>query len=92
MSGVLASVPSTTIAPARAAAELVTEPRVVEATALRLQGTAHDFARAPLSRKIAALAEVRARLFAHGHALARLGCAAKGIGDGGFGEELLAAP
>ena len=43
-----------------------------------------------MSRKLAALHEVRARLGAHGHELARLGAAAKGIAAGGFGEELLA--
>lgn len=51
---------------------------------------AREFARAPLSRKLAALAEIRARLAARGHELARLGAAAKGIAEGGFGEELLA--
>lgn len=69
-----------------------TEPRVVEAVALRTRETARDFARAPLSRKIAALHEVRARLHSRGHELARLGATAKGIAQrpNGFGEELLA--
>jgi len=57
----------------------------------RMRDTARDFARASLSRKIAALSEVRARLHTHGHLLARLGAAAKGLsGERGFGEELLA--
>lgn len=55
-----------------------------------LREGAREFARAPLSRKLAALAEIRARLAARGHELARLGAAAKGIAEGGFGEELLA--
>jgi aldehyde dehydrogenase (NAD(P)+) len=60
--------------------------------AQRTRETAGDFARAPLSRKIAALHEVRARLRARGHELARLGARAKGIAGhaNGFGEELLA--
>ncbi len=63
-----------------------------ETVALRVRETARDFARAPVSRKIAALYEVRARLFARGHELARLGAVAKGIDQrpGGLGEELLA--
>ena len=79
----MASVPSTTTA---------TPLEQVERAALRVRETARDFARAPLSRKIAALAEVRARLRARGHELARLGSAAKGIAErpDGFGEELLA--
>jgi aldehyde dehydrogenase (NAD(P)+) len=53
---------------------------------------ARDFARAPLSRKIAALHEVRSRLRARGLELARLGAAAKGIAErrNGIAEELLA--
>ncbi len=64
----------------------------MEETALRVRESARDFARAPLSKKIAALSEVRKRLAASGLELARLGAAAKGILDrpGGFGEELLA--
>lgn len=71
---------------------LATEPRRVEALAQRTRETARDFARAPLSRKIAALHEVRARLASRGHELARMGAQAKGIAErtNGFGEELLA--
>jgi len=60
--------------------------------ALRARETARDFARTPVSRKLAALHEVRARLRARGHELARLGASAKGIAEhpNGFGEELLA--
>lgn len=45
-----------------------------------------------MSRKHAALCEVRSRLSTHGHELARLGAAAKGVlaQPGGFGEELMA--
>lgn len=77
ISGVLASLPSTT---------------GPETVALRTRETARDFARAPVSRKIAALREVRSRLFSRGHELARLGAAAKGIDQhpGGVSEELLA--
>ena len=59
---------------------------------MRLRESARDFARAPLSLKIAALSEVRARLAQRGHELARLGCEAKGIAGrpNAFGEELLA--
>lgn len=69
-----------------------TEPDAVVAATLRVRETARDFARASLSRKVSALKEVRARLASHGHQLARLGAAAKGISarPGGFGEELLA--
>jgi len=58
----------------------------------RARAGARDFARAPVSRKLAALHEVRARLGARGHELARLGASAKGIASrpDGFGEELLA--
>lgn len=65
---------------------------MVEQVALRTRETARDFARAPLSRKVAALREVQSRLHARGHELARLGASAKGIDKrpGGFGEELLA--
>jgi acyl-CoA reductase-like NAD-dependent aldehyde dehydrogenase len=64
----------------------------VERAALRLAESAQAFARAPLSRKIEALRQVRARLHARGHELARLGAEAKGIERRatGFGEELLA--
>jgi aldehyde dehydrogenase (NAD(P)+) len=67
-----------------------TEPQEVERVALGVAEKARAFALAPLSRKIAALAEVRARLHGRGHELARLGAGAKGLGAGGFGEELLA--
>jgi acyl-CoA reductase-like NAD-dependent aldehyde dehydrogenase len=79
----LASVPSTTA---------TTSPEQVDETALAVRETARDFARAPVSRKIAALSEVRSRLKARGHELARLGATAKGIAQrpGGFAEELLA--
>ncbi len=68
------------------------KPDVAERIALTVAETAMAFARAPLSRKIAALAEVRSRLHARGHELARLGAEAKGIAQlpAGFGEELLA--
>jgi len=64
----------------------------VLAIAARLAGSARAFARAPLLRKVAALAEVRARLHRDGEALAWLGCEAKGLAPQGapFGEELLA--
>jgi len=60
--------------------------------ARRTRDTARDFARAPLSRKLLALHEVRARLRAHGHELAKLGATAKGIAarPNGFAEELMA--
>lgn len=89
-------VPSTTGASSNplspSAGELRTEPGEVEAVAERARDRAREFARAPLSRKIAALSEVRSRLRAHGHELARLGASHKHIADrpGGFGEELLA--
>lgn len=90
-------VPSTTAAeagPASASPALATsrDPEQVLAIARRTRETARAFARAPLSRKLAALAEVRARLAGRGPELARLGAAAKGIAGrpGGFGEELLA--
>jgi len=69
-----------------------TPARVAEEVTQRTRETARDFARAPLSRKIAALREVQARLRSRGHELARLGASAKGIASrpGGFGEELLA--
>jgi acyl-CoA reductase-like NAD-dependent aldehyde dehydrogenase len=91
----LASVPSTTgtsVSAGGAAVVKESEPSEVEAVALRVRQSARDFARAPLSRKIAALAEVRTRLGARGHELARLGCEAKGISGrpGAFAEELLA--
>lgn len=64
----------------------------MERAAQQLRDGARDFARAPVSRKLAALREVRARLATHGHALARLGAEAKGIASrpGGFAEELMA--
>jgi aldehyde dehydrogenase (NAD(P)+) len=62
----------------------------VERVALGVAEKARAFALAPLSRKIAALGEVRSRLHARGHELARLGAHAKGMGAAGFGEELLA--
>ena len=70
----------------------MTEPAVVETVAERARETARDFARTPVSRKLAALHEVRARLGARGHELARLGATAKDIAErqGRFGEELLA--
>jgi acyl-CoA reductase-like NAD-dependent aldehyde dehydrogenase len=102
ITGVLASLPSTTGAPdLRGAAatgsfnergEPHTEPREVEAVAHRTRETARDFARTTVSRKIAALHEVRTRLGARGHELARLGVAAKGIAGRpkAFAEELMA--
>jgi acyl-CoA reductase-like NAD-dependent aldehyde dehydrogenase len=89
----LSNLPSTTAHPAPAnapSAPTGTEPRDVERVALGVAEQARAFALAPLSRKIAALAEVRTRLHARGHELARLGCAAKGLASAGFGEELLA--
>lgn len=85
----MASVPSTTAASHAAAGS---SPDDVERVALRVAESAQAFARAPLSRKIDALQQVRARLHQRGHELARLGCAAKGIASrpSGFGEELLA--
>jgi hypothetical protein len=67
-----------------------TPPGDVERIALRAAEGARAFALAPVSRKIAALGEVRSRLHARGHELARLGAGAKGLGAAGFGEELLA--
>lgn len=62
------------------------------AITLAARERAQAFARTPLSRKLAALSEVRKRLHAQGHELARLGARAKGIDarPGGLGEELLA--
>jgi aldehyde dehydrogenase (NAD(P)+) len=93
--GVLANLPSTTggaVFGKDLASAVATEPSVVETVAERAKATARDFARAPVSRKLTALREVRARLRARGHELARLGATAKGIAGrpGGFGEELLA--
>jgi hypothetical protein len=84
--------PLSAMAPQRRAvlAPRSTEPREVERVALRVAETARAFALAPLSSKVRALAEVRSRLHARGHELARLGCEAKGTGARGFGEELLA--
>ena len=83
--------PSTTSDAISVVHALSTEPAAVLAATERMRDTARDFARASLSRKIAALSEVRARLHTHGHLLARLGAAAKGLsGERGFGEELLA--
>lgn len=69
-----------------------TDPRDVERMALTAREGAREFARAPLSKKIAALGEVRARLAASGHDLARLGAGAKRISSrpDGFAEELMA--
>jgi acyl-CoA reductase-like NAD-dependent aldehyde dehydrogenase len=91
----LASVPSTTgasLSAGHVAAAKVSQPREVEAAALQARESAQGFARAPLTRKIAALREVRARLGQYGHELARLGCEAKGIRGrpGAFAEELMA--
>lgn len=84
--------PSTTNAAIPLAHVHETEPEAVVAATLRARESAREFARAPLSSKIQALTEVRARLRSSGHQLARLGAAAKGIAGrpGGFGEELLA--
>ncbi|MDF3066103.1 MAG: aldehyde dehydrogenase [Polyangiaceae bacterium] len=69
-----------------------TDPRAVEEITREVGARSQGFARAPLSKKLAALGEVRARLRARGHELARLGARAKGLENrpGGFGEELLA--
>jgi acyl-CoA reductase-like NAD-dependent aldehyde dehydrogenase len=85
----MTSVPSTTAA---AFADNDVDASRVERAASRVADTAQAFARAPLSRKIDALRQVRARLHARGHELARLGAIAKGIEarPNGFGEELLA--
>jgi acyl-CoA reductase-like NAD-dependent aldehyde dehydrogenase len=85
----LASVPPTTGA---SSVSPQTDPRQVEEITRMASSRAEGFARAPLSKKLAALAEVRARLHARGHELARLGARAKGLAErpGGFGEELLA--
>jgi acyl-CoA reductase-like NAD-dependent aldehyde dehydrogenase len=92
----LASLPSTTAASANAwfGQAPARDDAHAAHTALRVAETAQAFARSPLSRKIRALREVRARLYARGYELARLGAAAKGIAGGasGFGEELLAGP
>ncbi len=66
----------------------------MEHSALRCAETAQAFARAPLKRKLEALAEVRKRLHQRGHELARLGASAKGVAGrpGAFAEELLAGP
>jgi acyl-CoA reductase-like NAD-dependent aldehyde dehydrogenase len=78
----LANLPSTTVEAVAAVASVAAGARE----------RARGFARAPVSRKIAALIEVRSRLFARGHELARLGATAKGIDrrPGGTAEELLA--
>lgn len=88
----MTSVPSTTSRDRISSRAPETEPRDVEEATRRAAEGAQGFARAPLSKKVAALAEVRARLHARGHELARLGAAEKGIAHrpGGFGEELLA--
>jgi acyl-CoA reductase-like NAD-dependent aldehyde dehydrogenase len=91
----LIRVPSTTskpLATTAAPAAKVSDTREIEAVVTRAKESARDFARAPLSHKIAALREVRARLGRCGHDLARLGCEAKGIAGqpDAFGEELLA--
>jgi aldehyde dehydrogenase (NAD(P)+) len=69
-----------------------TEPGELERITLHIAESAQAFARAPLSRKVDALHQVRARLHARGHELARLGSEAKGIDrrPTGFAEELLA--
>ncbi|HYP86909.1 MAG TPA: aldehyde dehydrogenase family protein, partial [Polyangiaceae bacterium] len=83
--------PSTTNDAISVVHALSTEPAAVVAATERTHETARHFARASVSQKIAALSEVRARLRAHGHLMARLGAAAKGLaGERGFGEELLA--
>lgn len=88
----MASVPSTTTTARALTAPRDTAPHDVEEAARRARDGARDFARASLSKKLAALAQVRGRLAAHGYELARLGARAKGIDEraGGFGEELLA--
>jgi acyl-CoA reductase-like NAD-dependent aldehyde dehydrogenase len=94
ITAVLASLPSTTRSADRpgATAAHVTEPDEIEAVAQRTRETARDFARAPISRKLLALHEVRARLRARGYELAQLGAHAKGIAGrpNGFAEELMA--
>lgn len=69
-----------------------TDPQAVLTATLHVRESARDFARASVAHKIEALGEVRSRLRSHGHKLALLGAAAKGIAGrpGGFGEELLA--
>jgi acyl-CoA reductase-like NAD-dependent aldehyde dehydrogenase len=86
--------PSTTTAAIPLAHVRETEPDAVVATTARVRDTARDFARASLSRKLGALAEVRARLRDRGLELARLGAAAKGTSarPSGVAEELLAGP
>ncbi len=86
------SVPSTTGSSTNASRAPETDAREVEQVTERARERARGFARAPLSAKIAALSEVRARLGQRGLELARLGARAKGIAErpGGFGEELLA--
>jgi acyl-CoA reductase-like NAD-dependent aldehyde dehydrogenase len=88
----MSRVPSTTAAAITAEHPRETEPEAVVRATLRAREGARGFASASLSRKLGALVEVRARLRAHGHELARLGAAAKGIAgrENGFGEELLA--
>lgn len=87
----LPSLPSTT-SPRGLPQPADTEPEDAERIAIAVAETATAFARAPLTRKLAALAEVRARLRARGHELARLGAKAKGLArrPAGFAEELLA--
>jgi hypothetical protein len=77
--GVLANLPSTTAGAVFDHQAPTTEPTVIAAVAQRAKESARDFARAPVSRKLLALREVRARLSARGHELARLGATAKGI-------------
>ncbi|RYZ02640.1 MAG: aldehyde dehydrogenase family protein [Myxococcales bacterium] len=90
----MASVPSTTSDRSSPTAVRETDPRAVEEITRKAGARAEAFARTPLFKKVAALAEVRARLRARGHELASLGARAKGIAQrpGGFGEELLAGP
>lgn len=91
----MSNLPSTTAQPAAATtpatgAPAATEPQQIERVALDVAEKARAFALASLSRKIAALGEVRSRLHGRGHELARLGASAKGLGAAGFAEELLA--
>lgn len=85
-----ARLPSTTNPVSASPSE--TEPTDIARVTLRAAERAQGFARAPLSRKLEALRQVRARLHARGHELGRLGSQAKGIArqPSGFGEELLA--
>jgi acyl-CoA reductase-like NAD-dependent aldehyde dehydrogenase len=68
------------------------EQQAAARAAQRLAESAGRFARAPLRDKVAALSEIRRRLWGRGHELARLGAKRKGLSEtgAGFGEELLA--